>query len=163
MEQKLEKALWHLKQGQLDEAEKMLKEYLDLDPDNALAHNKLGVIFAERQSFSEAKKEFERVLELEPQSANALNNLGNLEREEGNFTAAKEYYSKAIEIDPEYAVAHNNLAVIYKQLNQYREFVKEMKLAKKLERKQALNPQGFKSLRQVWENFRSRKKREERP
>lgn len=158
LESILDEALWYLKLGELDEAERRLVAYLEDHPEDPVGHNKLGIVHAERKNFTAARQCFEQALELEPNSTSALNNLGNLERETGNLAEAKVYYLKAIELDPDYAVPHNNLAVIYKQLNQYTEFVKEIKLARKLEQRHRLNPEKLKTLRQVWEKFRSGKK-----
>lgn len=142
-----EKALHHLECGELDEAENALQTYLLGNPTDAMAHNKLGVIYAQQQKRAEAKRYFEAALEYDGNSVHALNNLGNIAREEGELERAVEYYQKAILIDPDYSVPHNNLAVVYKQLNRYGDFVREIKTAKRLENRKVLNPKGKPTLR----------------
>ena len=138
----------HLEAGELDEAEDILRTYLCGNPTDAMAHNKLGVVFVRRPNREEAKRSFEEALKHDAYLVHALNNLGNIAREEGEFERAIEYYHKAIIIDPDYSVPHNNLSVVYKQLNRYRDFVREIKTAKRLENRKVLNPDKKLTLRE---------------
>jgi len=128
-----EQAEEHLHRGELKEAESALQKFIFSYPKDGMAHNKLGIIYAHQDNFEEAKKCFQEALLHDPNLVQAINNLGNLAREAGDLSLAIEYYKKAIALDSDYSVPHNNLAVVYKQLNQYNEFVKEIKLAKRLE------------------------------
>jgi len=134
-----EKAMKHLETGELDEAEDSLKTYLCENPTDAMAHNKLGVVFVSRPNLEKAKRCFEEALKHDARLAQALNNLGNIAREEGELEQAIEYYHKAVLIDPDFSLPHNNLGVVYKQLNRYGEFVREIKTAKRLENRKLLN------------------------
>lgn len=144
-----EKALKHLEFGELDEAEEDLKLYLKENHSDAMAHNKLGVVFAKRNNLVEAKRCFQEALRQDVNLVHALNNLGNIARDEGELQLAIEYYQKAIIIDPDYSLPHNNLGVVYKQLNRYRDFVREIKTAKRLENRKVLNPEGKQTFRDL--------------
>ena len=144
-----EKSLRHLELGELDEAEDALKLYLKANPTDAMAHNKLGIVFAKRSNRVEAKRCFHEALRQDVNLVHALNNLGNIAREEGELERAIEYYQKAILIDPDYSLPHNNLGVIYKELNRYTDFVREIKTAKRLENKKVLNPEKKKTFRDL--------------
>ncbi|OLN34016.1 tetratricopeptide repeat protein [Desulfosporosinus metallidurans] len=144
-----EKALKHLEYGELDEAEEALQLYLKENPSDAMAHNKLGVVFAKRPNRVEAKRCFNEALRQDVNLVHALNNLGNIAREEGELELAIEYYQKAIIIDPDYSLPHNNLGVVYKQLNRYRDFVREIKTAKRLENRKVLNPERKQTFRDL--------------
>jgi len=133
-----EKALKHLEFDELDEAEDALHSYLKENPTDAMAHNKLGVVFVRRPNLEEAKRCFKEALEHDRYLVHALNNLGNIAREEGELEQAIEYYQKAILIDQDYPLPHNNLGVVYKQLNRYGDFIREIKTAKRLEKRKAL-------------------------
>ena len=144
-----EKVLKHLEFGELDEAEEDLKLYLKENHSDAMAHNKLGVVFVKRNNLVEAKRCFQEALRQDVNLVHALNNLGNIARDEGEFQQAIEYYQKAIKIDPDYSLPHNNLGVVYKQLNRYRDFVREIKTAKRLENRKVLNPEGKQTFRDL--------------
>ena len=126
-------AMQHLERGELDVAEDVLRTYLKENPTDARVHNKLGVIFVQRFDLKEAERCFEEALKHDCYFIHALNNLGNIAREAGKLEQAIEYYQKAITLDKDYALPHNNLGVVYKQLNRYGDFVREMKTAKRLE------------------------------
>ncbi|HWQ42436.1 MAG TPA: tetratricopeptide repeat protein [Desulfosporosinus sp.] len=134
-----EKAMQYLEAGELDEAEATFKTYLCGNPADAMAHNKLGIVFVNRSNREEAKRCFEEALKHDAYLVHALNNLGNIAREEGYLERAIEYYQKAILIDPDFSLPHNNLGVVYKQLNRYGDFVREIKKAKRLENRKVLN------------------------
>ena len=153
-----DKAVKHLECGELDEAEDALHTYLQENPADAMAHNKLGVVFVQRPNREEAKRCFEEALKHDRFLVHALNNLGNIAREEGELEQAIGYYQKAILIDPDYPLAHNNLGVVYKQLHRYGDFIQEIKTAKRLENKKVLrsdkkpNIKGW--LNNLWSKLR---------
>lgn len=151
MKSLFEQALAQLEVGKLGEAEDLLKRHLEINPGDAQAHNKLGVVYAKENRFQEAEICFRNALRCDPNLPHAYNNLGNLARQAGDAEKAREYYEKATTLDPDYSVPHHNLAVVYKQLNRYGDFVREMKLAKRLENKQKLGAK--KSWRQVFANI----------
>ena len=132
-------AVKHLELGELDQAEEALHAYLKENPTDAMAHNKLGVVFIQRSNLEASKRCFEEALDYDSSCIQALNNLGNIAREEGKLEQAIEYYKKAILINKDYPLPHNNLGVVYKQLNLYGDFIREMKIAKRLEKRQALS------------------------
>ena len=135
-----DKAVSHLEFGELDEAEESLDTYLEENPTDALAHNKLGVVFVRRPNLCEAKRCFEEALKHDCYCVHALNNLGNVAREEGKLQQAINYYQKAILINPDSPLPHNNLSVVYKQLNRYGDFIREIKTAKRLEKERLFTP-----------------------
>jgi len=94
-------AVRDLEAGRLEEAEQKLFRYLMAHPEDAMAHNKLGVIRAKRHDYAAANELFEKALILDPHCVHALNNLGNVAREEGDLERAKSYYLKAIALDPD--------------------------------------------------------------
>ena len=138
MDNLYDKAVKHLEIGELDEAEEALHTYLKENPTAAKAHNKLGVVYVLRTNLEQAKRCFEEVLIHDCYFVNALNNLGNIAREVGELEQAIEYYQKAILIDKDHPLPHNNLSVVYKQLNRYGDFIRELKTAKRLEKREAL-------------------------
>lgn len=133
-----DKAVRHFEAGELSEAESALLIYLKENPSDARAHNQLGMILLKKDNYDEAKRCFEEALRYESRLVQALNSLGNIAYNKGQYEQAINYYQKAVIIDPDYSSPHNNLAVVYKQLNRYGDFVREIRKAKRLETKKIL-------------------------
>ena len=156
-----DKAVNHIEFGELDEAEEALHTYLMENPTDALAHNKLGVVFARRSNLVEARRCFEEALKHDRFLVHALNNLGNIARDEGKLELAIEYYQKSITLDPDFALPHNNLGVVYKQLNRYGDFIREIKIAKRLHNRKNLGTTEKLNIRDqlitVWDKLRNKR------
>ena len=84
---------------------------LDCTSRNAIAHNNLGVAFAERGRHKEAIGHYQRALEIRPDYAETMNNLGAALAAEKQTAEAVATYLRAIELRPEYAEAHGNLGI----------------------------------------------------
>jgi len=61
--------------GRTSEAEAQLNEALRLQPDNAGAHNNLGILFANEGRLDDAVLHFQRAVELRPDFEDARRNL----------------------------------------------------------------------------------------
>ena len=79
-------------------------------PNNARAHNNLGVALARMGRVPEAILHYEQALRIWPDYVNAHNNLGLALAEQGEDQEAVEQYDQALRLRPDYALAHNNLA-----------------------------------------------------
>ncbi|NLU10420.1 MAG: tetratricopeptide repeat protein [Tepidanaerobacter acetatoxydans] len=124
MDDLINKAEHHMELGEYQQARKIYNEILLIDPNNARAYNKLGVISAREENLEQAKIYFIKALELNPKLSSASSNLGNIYFETGDFEKAKDCYEKAIALDPDNPVPYNNLAVIYKKSKDIDKFVK---------------------------------------
>lgn len=85
----------------MDKAEKILKKVCELNPDFALAHKDLGVIYLSRRHFDYAKDEFEKAYKLSPENFAILFEYANYLHAIADFKKADEIYQKAVEIQPE--------------------------------------------------------------
>jgi Flp pilus assembly protein TadD len=85
------------------------KKALELVPDDARAHNNLGLALAENGKIPEAIAEYRRSLELDASSSQTNNNLGSVFAEAGQMDEAISCFERAVELDPENPRAHNNL------------------------------------------------------
>jgi Flp pilus assembly protein TadD len=94
---------------QFDAAVPAWRKALDLSPDDARAHNNLGVALAENGKIDEAVAEYRRSLELDARSSQTNNNLGSALAETGRMGEATSFFERALELDPENPRAHNNL------------------------------------------------------
>lgn len=104
---------------------------LMLNPDDAEAHNNLGIAYDKRGMTEKALEHFNAALRLQPYRAEIYNNLGNAYDVLGLRDKAIECYESAIKIQPDYAQAYFNLGVLYehsglpdKAIEQYQRAVK---------------------------------------
>ena len=95
--------------GKLPEATRLCWAAIELDADNADAHNCYGVILAQLGKSDEAIGELQKAVHFEPWNAQALNNLGELCRRQGKFADAIEYCHQSLGIRSDSFEAHRNL------------------------------------------------------
>ena len=95
--------------GQLDESLRCLEKCVELQPDFADAHCRIGLVLSQLGRPSEAVAAYRRALELDPGSVDARNGLGNILQGEGRLQEAMALYKAALELSPDSASAHLNL------------------------------------------------------
>jgi len=98
-------------------------------PDNARAHNNLGILFAERGALDTAAGEYSEALRIEPDFFEAHSNLGLALALEGRIEEGKAQVVEALRLGPSYAGAHLNLGRILAMQGQFEEAVREYSLA----------------------------------
>lgn len=81
-----------------DTAEKIFKKVIGMNPDNALAHKDLGIIYLNQRLFDYAKDEFNTALELEPENFDIVLEYANFLYSISNYKEADEYYAKSLEL-----------------------------------------------------------------
>lgn len=107
---RLRRAVFAHLSGQNDEAERLYREIVADEPDNAKALQYLGVLLASTKREDEGYPLLERAVDLDPEDAEALANLANLYRVRGRFGDGADLCLRAIAIDPDLASAYINLA-----------------------------------------------------
>lgn len=130
------------KQGDLEGAEALYREAMELEPGFEPARLNLGALLARRGDLDAAEAVYRRALELDPASAEAHGRLGGvLERraaaglpgegagaaeaaDQGLEAAAGEYL-RALEIDPDLATFRNNLGYVRERQGRRREAAEE--------------------------------------
>jgi Flp pilus assembly protein TadD len=94
-------------------AERLMRQAIRLDPNDAAAHNNLGALLAGLGRTAEAEAEYRKAIEiggLPDGGARAHHNLGNLLAKDATRTAdAEAEYRAAIRLNPNLAQAHYNL------------------------------------------------------
>jgi Flp pilus assembly protein TadD len=85
------------------------KKAVELNPEDARAHNNLGAALVETGKPDEALAEYRRSLELNDQSSQAHNNLGSALAQQGKLDEALAQFEKAVELNPDNGRAHCNL------------------------------------------------------
>ncbi len=105
----LDTALKHYQAGQLQEAEQLYLQILQVDPNQVDALHLLGVIAGQTGRNDLAVDYLTTALRLEPDFAAAHNNLGNVFVIQGKLPEAVASFQRAVSVKPDFAVAHNNL------------------------------------------------------
>ena len=88
------------KQGDYNNAEKMLRRALQLQPSNAAAHHNLANILQLRNDLAAAEREFRLAVELDPKLAAARVSLGMLLVRTHRASEAASLFKEALALDP---------------------------------------------------------------
>ncbi len=105
---------WNL--GEKGETEASIAEWrraLEMSPDDAKAHNNLGIVLWRRGDLDEAVTHYLKALELKPEYPEAHNNLGVAFVRQEKWDGAIMHFRKALERYPDSADLHNNLGRAY--------------------------------------------------
>lgn len=104
---------------QFAEAEKVFRQLLAADPDNAPALNYLGYMFADRgENLAEAKALIEKAVALDPLSGAYLDSLGWVYFRLGDLDRAEKYLTEAVALEPFDATVHEHLGDLFQARGQ---------------------------------------------
>jgi superkiller protein 3 len=96
-----------------DEALKLCKDMLMLDPKDNRARLNLANLLTDQNRLAEAQDEYEAILKLDAANGPANLGLGVVLRKRGRYQEALELYNKTLAADPKSVVAHYNVGLIY--------------------------------------------------
>jgi tetratricopeptide (TPR) repeat protein len=116
----------------IDEAIRQGQEIIRLKPDNAEAHNKLGIALSQKGQTAEAIRQFQETLRLRPNNAEAHNNLGIALGQNGQTAEAIRQFQESIRLKPDYPDAHNNLGAALELKGQTDEAIRHFQEALRL-------------------------------
>jgi tetratricopeptide (TPR) repeat protein len=98
------------REGRHSESEKLLRDLLKRDPDNATALNNLSYFLIERgESYQEALKLVEQATIIEPINGSFLDSLGWANYKLGNLEKAREALEKALIYSGHNSTIHDHL------------------------------------------------------
>ncbi|MFC1555677.1 tetratricopeptide repeat protein [candidate division KSB1 bacterium] len=89
----------YMRFNRLDDAERMLRRSLELEPDFGDAVNAMGVIFTRRGQYEEALQHYYRASELLPNDAGIRLNIAITLYLQGRRSEAEQEYDRAVEMD----------------------------------------------------------------
>ena len=104
-------ALQHHQAGRLDEAERLFRQVLAVNPRHADSLHLLGVIAYQTGRHDLAVDLIRKAIAINPREASSHSNLGNLLKEQGRLDEAVASYRRALELRPDDPEAHYNLAM----------------------------------------------------
>ena len=108
---------------QYGQAAKVCRQIIQARPDNADAHNILGVSLAALGNHQEAVAELRRAIKLSPQAPSYHANLGEILRQSGDLEAAEQALDAAVRLDPDNAQSLNNLGIVRYEQKKFAEAV----------------------------------------
>ena len=114
-------ALTAHQEGKLEEAERLYREILKVQPEHLDTNNNLAVILEHHNKLEEAEKYYRKAIELNPKIAESYNNLGATLGQLNRLIEAEASCKRAIELKPDYAMAYNNLGKILYKFNRFEE------------------------------------------
>ncbi len=119
--QTLQQAIQYQQAGQLQRAEAMYRQILQIDPNHSDAWHFLGMIAAQTGNYTVAEELISRALRLSPTAPTYYNSLGNVLRLQNKLTEAVSYYQHAITLMPNFVEAYNNLGIALGELGKLAE------------------------------------------
>ncbi|MEQ8666929.1 MAG: sulfotransferase [Rhodospirillales bacterium] len=126
--------------GQFNEADRLLKEALQRQPNHPRAMTLMGMLLNRRQKHAEAERMLKKTLKVNARQSEAWNALGTAYRSQGRFGEAIKAYQEATALDPDFAGAYSNMGTAYRENGEF-----DMAL-KSCEKALALNP----NLAEAW-------------
>ena len=102
--------------GRISESLIVCQKSVQLDPQDAKAHNNLAVILQEQSRLEEAETSLRQAIELKPDLAEAHNNLGVILQKHRKLTEACSAYIQAINLNPDFTDAYANLGIAIKKV-----------------------------------------------
>lgn len=113
--------------GQLQPAREQYMAVLARQPDNADAHQYLGMLEHQLGRLPEAEKWMQASVKLAPECGFYLVNYGNLLKDLGRPADAEVAFKRALEIQPNDPVTHYNLGYLYQQWGRQAEALVQFK------------------------------------
>ena len=116
IQQAIDLAVQHHKEGRLSQAETIYQQILQNDPKQPIALQLLGVIAHQKGDNDIAVDRITKAIAIKPDYAEAHSNLGISLQHLGKLEEAVGSYRKALSLKPDYAEAHNNLGNALREL-----------------------------------------------
>ncbi len=132
---KLNLSFLYYKLNQLEIAEKIIEEAIQLKPSLPNGHCIRGLILKGLDKYDESKLSLEKAIELDTNYFDAYINLGLLNKDSNKYNEAEEYYLKALEINNKSAIAHLNLGACYKEKQDLDKAILHTKMAIEIDNK----------------------------
>jgi Flp pilus assembly protein TadD len=119
--------------GDYATAERIFRQVLRQDPNNANAYRRLGLALNDQGLLEEAEAAHREALRLDPNYALAYNGLGITLYYQGRYEEAEAAYREALRLDPDYASAYNNLGALLGEQGQFEEAERVLRTALRLD------------------------------
>ena len=102
----LRQAIEAHRRGAIEDAKRLYRQVLSLDPRSDAACGNLAIIAAQQGDLAGAERLFRQALDLRPDDPQGFNNLGSVLQQQGRPAEAVAAHRRAISLKPDYAEAH---------------------------------------------------------
>ncbi len=119
IERKFESAFELYHEGNLLQAEMLLKEIVHVQPNNTNALYLLAEISYRLGNYDSAIQYIRNALQYDPTNAEGYSNLGFILQGRGQLDEAVQCYQKALQLNPHLLEAHSNLGNVFKEKGQF--------------------------------------------
>jgi tetratricopeptide (TPR) repeat protein len=102
----------HLRQGNLEAAERAVLHGLKLSPQGVDGYNLLGIIYTQQKNYEKSLAAFQQALKLAPNSSEIHNNLGKSYLAQEKLELAARQFRAALNLDPKHRDANYNLGLV---------------------------------------------------
>ncbi len=104
-----------MQQGDLNEAERLIRRALEASPEDVNFYNTLGTLLRRQGNIEQARACFEQYLHLAPNDADAAFNLANLLKGQGELKQAERLYRQVLSRQPQHLNARLSLAFLLRR------------------------------------------------
>ncbi|MGB9594816.1 MAG: tetratricopeptide repeat protein [Candidatus Poribacteria bacterium] len=128
LEANLDIAEYYLKNEKFTDAEAYILKALQIDENQPIAYNHLGIIYFHKGDFANAENYFKRAINIAPDMVESYFNLGLLYQSQGRFSDALPFYKTVVTMESDNAEAYylmGQCAMCSEMLQEAREFFKE--------------------------------------
>ena len=103
----------YLDAGEFVEASQDYSAAIELNPEDPVFHNNLGIALRYMERFDDAIAAYDRAIELDPEYRDAYTNRGVALADRGDLELAIKDFGRAIELDPDFwfAISQRGLAL----------------------------------------------------
>jgi len=110
-----EKSLALIKHKEYDEAENIVKQLIEKNPDKEALYLTLGNIYSFKNKKQQALDAYEKASQIAPENPDSYSNIGLIYKQQGDLEKAISYLRKALSFAKERTDIYYNLGNIYKQ------------------------------------------------
>jgi len=110
------KYVYYVLGQQPEKALAIVKMWVDLYPDDLMAHSTLAERYTVRNMFEEAINEYKEILRIDPEQYQYISTLGDFYLQLGNFDSSLIYYQQYAQKLPQQAKSYRNLGDYYSLL-----------------------------------------------
>jgi tetratricopeptide (TPR) repeat protein/DNA-binding winged helix-turn-helix (wHTH) protein len=135
---------------QAQEAIRVLRSGLAIDPGSKDLYNVLGTNYLSLGRYKEAVAAMERYVELAPREPNAYDSLGMAYQQAGRYEDALSEYSRALALDPEFEPAIIHLGETYFQQGRYQDAIRQHRRYIQVAHSDVARAIGYSGIAQVW-------------
>lgn len=121
-----------MRSNRLIAARNALNLIISIDPYNAAAYNRLGIIYAKQKKYTASITNFRTAVKLES-TASSNHNLGLIYYEVGDYKHSLKYFKKALKLENSFAPRHVAIAKVYEKLGNDKLLFHHLAQAVKLE------------------------------